>query len=149
MCWNKYRPNGSNLKKRQSKVKVSLLTGQNLTYEILGFQRKFLSFHIFASFCLDILWFQKNCNQGKKCKSRGWLAQWKNVRFEKVSSRQTVVRIKSHRMPSLFHWRLNSHLMDDPKTLKYVRKNLATSIGIGIGTTVIEHTTYGQKGNVA
>ena len=39
--------------------------------------------------------------------------------------------------------------MHDPKASKYVGKNLATLIGIRIGTTVVEHATSGQKGNVA
>ena len=54
---------------------------------------------------------------------------------------------ESRSTPSLFHTQLNLHLMHDPEALKYVRKNLAN--WIGIGTTVVEHATSGQKGNVA
>ena len=56
-------------------------------------------------------------------------------------------RFESRRTPSLFRARLNSHLRHDPEALKNVGKNLA--ISIGIGTTVVEHATSGQKGNVA
>ena len=79
---------------------------------------------------------------------QGRLAQWKNVRFVKsFISSDHGSNLAIRQVFKSFSCAINSHLMHDPEASKYVGKNLATSIGIG--TIFVEHTTCGQKGNVA
>ena len=90
---------------------------------------------IFVSYCTFPLY--------KSCVGRGRLAQWKNVRFIKVSSRQTVVQISPY--AKSFSCEIYSQMHDRFETCKKVSRNLA----IGNKACCWRTRNLWVKGNVA